>query len=208
MNKIITWKFSIHIEKDNSNFGLSYINGILHIIDTHISLFNWYQIKSIFNLKNYKIIKKEKDIIEIIEIKTKYKYIITIHEIIWELDIPINFEKTHQKHNSLKLSEDDVKKQVINNINKYISAEIININTEYVIDDWRLDILLLDKNWIYHIIELKKKETDLNTIDQCMRYWNFFDDIWITNKLYVLWIKNNETNKEYALKNNVKILEF
>jgi len=147
------------------------------------------------NKDKFIIKDNKKDIIYTIEIIKEYKKLECSTEIISE-----NKESIH-------LEEFNVKDYVLQNF-KEIFPNFQLLKTEYVTPYWNIDILAISGDWRYKIIELKKKSTDLKTIDQVCKYWFYFDENEKDNDLFVVWINENKKNKEYALKKWVKIIDI
>jgi len=178
-------------------------NYILTISDNQITITSDKTLKYILWLNSFYYIINEENLLKLKDFKNNKTYTINIHNKYNELssDIFIN------QHKKLSIKEKSIKDNIISNFNTYF-PNLEYIATEYNTPLWNIDILSKDSQWIYHIFELKKKSTDINTIDQVIRYWKYFEDNNYNVVLYVLWIKNNNKNKDYAIEKNVKILEY
>ena len=200
--KIIVATISLNNEYSNN---ISKQNFILHISDMQFLIMSNNTIRPILSIKNPFYIEYSNNQIIVLDNKKKIQYTVIIEKIYSEIEINDNlFENSTT--NTLSRKEDSVKQNVINNFKSYFPKSKI-LQTEYKTDYWNIDILAINEHWIYQIIELKKRSTDLNTIDQVVKYWKYFEENDADSLLYVIWVKNNGKNKKYALDSNVIILE-
>lgn len=177
---------------------------IIHLSEDIFRIYNNKSLNNILWIRWPKYIKKSDKEIIVRDIKKQKEYKIVIHKQLNSINEKIDNIKLSQ---SIHKQEEDIKIDIINNFDKYF-PNIKIIKTEYNTPYWLIDILWINNKWEYIIIELKKRSTDLNTIDQVSKYWDYFIE---NNKIcikYVVWIKNNWKNKEYALKKNVNIIDY
>lgn len=71
----------------------------------------------------------------------------------WNISWYLHFQKERKKIQ--KNLEKEYQKEIIKNFNKYF-PNFIFIKDEYIIKDWRIDILAKNKDWVYIIFELKQ----------------------------------------------------
>jgi len=179
---------------------LTITNEILKINKIN-SLNNLLAIKHPFFIKN-----NEKEII-VKDIKKNITYKIIIHNIIDTIKNDFIYTTNNSKNKRLLKQEDNVKQEIILNFQK-IFPNIKIIKEEYITPYWNIDILGINNQWDYIIIEIKKRSTDINTINQVCKYWDYFEENNKNYKLYVIWVKNNKKNKDYALKKEVIIIDM
>ena len=179
-------------------------NLIMHISDTQFLILSNNSIRPILSVKQPSYIDINDENISIYDDNKKIEYNITISNIIDRIIINDNILSLGNK--SMKRQESNMKESILNNFNNYFSNSKI-LKEEYVTPYGNIDILAINKNGFYDIIELKKRSTDLNTIDQVIKYWKYFEESGKDVNLYVIWINNNNKNISYAKDHNVHIIE-
>lgn len=186
---------------------------IIHILEGHISIFDYIHLKPIYSIKDYEIIFWKETELRFRDIKTNTLYDLKFNINDYNIQciniIPTKTSFWKQEKIKLNLVEDDIRNNVLLNIKRYFpDIDISQTFIEFPIDLGRIDILFTDYALKYHIIEIKKKDTNFNTIDQVLRYWEYYRDIWVEVELYVIWVENTYENREYAEARWVKIIEF
>lgn len=175
----------------------------IYMSDNQFIIFSDTKITPVISIKN-PIYWFLDNIIHVKWQKDKYSIKIEINKILSELIYDWEYWIID---NQLEKKEKDLNNEIVSNFNSYF-PNIKLIKKEYITPLWNIDILWIDNNWVYHIFELKKRQTDINTISQVLKYWSYFDDTWKKYQLYVIWIWKNKKNSEYAIKNWINVINF
>lgn len=67
-------------------------------------------------------------------------------------------------------TENDLVLKIVNNINQYLSNDIVRVEREFTTDMGKIDICAIDKDGIHHIIEVKRVKATKNHCNQLRKY--------------------------------------
>lgn len=182
-------------------------NLILTITDEILKINKINSLNNLLAIKSPFFIKNNKKELIVKDPKKNITYKIIIHNIRNSIENDFISKNSITKNKQLLKQEDNVKQEIILNFQKYF-PNIKIIKEEYITPYWNIDILGINNKGEYIIIEIKKRSTDTNTINQVSKYWDYFEENNKNYKLYVIWVKNNKKNKDYALKKEVIIIDM
>lgn len=200
---ILVANISVWYINNNNNKNITKQTLIMHISDMQFIIMSNNSIRPIIWIKNPVFIKNDDENIIVLDKTKNIEYNIFIHEIFEDISI---WNVISSISMWISRKEENMKENVINQFDVYF-PECKILQTEYVTPYWNIDILAINKSWVYQVIELKKRSTDFNTIDQVVKYWKYFEESWKDFDLYVIWIKNNNKNNNYAIDSWVTIIE-
>lgn len=103
-------------------------------------------------------------------------------------------------------TEQTLRKKIINNINKWFT-DIIEIHEEYNTPLGDVDILIITRDMMHHVIEIKRKKCDLSSCSQIKRYCGFFTDEGKQNKGYLMAPEISTSASKYISKINVQFIK-
>lgn len=200
---ILVANISVWYINNNNNKNITKKTLIMHISDMQFIIMSNNSIRPIIWIKNPVFIKNDNENIIVLDKTKNIEYNIFIHEIFEDISI---WNVISSISMWISRKEKNMKENIINQFDVYF-PECKILQTEYVTPYWNIDILAINKSWVYQVIELKKRSTDFNTIDQVVKYWKYFEESWKDFDLYVIWIKNNNKNNNYAIDSWVTIIE-
>jgi len=200
---ILVANISVWYINNNNNKNITKQTLIMHISDMQFIIMSNNSIRPIIWIKNPVFIKNDDENIIVLDKTKNIEYNIFIHEIFEDISI---WNVISSISMWISRKEENMKENVINQFDVYF-PECKILQTEYVTPYWNIDILAINKIWVYQVIELKKRSTDFNTIDQVVKYWKYFEESWKDFDLYVIWIKNNNKNNNYAIDSWVTVIE-
>jgi len=166
---------------------------------------------SIENKNSVSPIFSEKDVIVLSRTWNNLKFYKKWEDKIIELHIYkeiLLFEKLDNwsKNKLGKIQERNIRDELFQNLNE-IEDWLNPIKMEYETEYWNIDILA-EKNWYYYIIELKKKQTSLEAVNQVLRYRDFFEWKNIKTVSFVIWKGISKKAEKFAEDNHVKLLDL
>jgi RecB family endonuclease NucS len=103
-------------------------------------------------------------------------------------------------------TEQTLRKKIINNINTWFT-DIVEIHEEYNTPLGDIDMLIITKDLIHHVIELKRKKCDLSSCSQVKRYCGFFTDEGKNNKGYLMAPDISASATKYIKKINIQFIK-
>jgi hypothetical protein len=120
----------------------------------------------------------------IIEYKNKTSFIkVIVKSSFWKITLMPDISLWNIKWNKSKSEEFNIRDLLFRDISSIFNCPVENINKEFKIDVWVIDILV-EKDWTYHIFEVKKRQWTIAVLWQLLRYWEYFDSL---NKDYELY---------------------
>lgn len=166
---------------------------------------------SIENKNSVSPIFSEKDVIVLSQTGNNLKFYKKWEDKIIELHIYkeiLFFEKLDNwsKNKLWKIQERNIRDELFQNLNE-IEDWLNPIKMEYETEYWNIDILA-EKNWYYYIIELKKKQTSLEAVNQVLRYRDFFEWKNIKTVSFVIGKGISKKAEKFAEDNHVKLLDL
>ena len=166
---------------------------------TSFSIENWINILPIFSEKDIIVIPQTGDNIKIYKKNDNKEITIQIYKLHFLQEI-----ENWSKNKLTKTQERHIRDELFNNLNQ-IEEGLIPLQMEYVTEYWNIDILA-KKNDYYYIIELKKRQTSLEAVNQVLRYKDFFRD----KKTVQIVIGKGISQKaqKFADLHNVKLLDL
>lgn len=108
---------------------------------------------------------------------------ILVTEEIWTIPLKTSVTKSLNK-NICKNEEFSIRDSLVRSYSKLFS-EFKLVWKEFKTTLWTIDVLL-EKDWTYHVFEIKKAKARIDVFWQLMRYWEYFSSIWKDYELYAV----------------------
>ena len=122
----------------------------------------------------------------------------------WNLNIKV--KKIISTIDIGKLSSNKIEKTKEINLQKELEKDIKkiypNVTKEYKTPLGNIDLSYSDQNNI-NLLELKRNKIKLEDIKQIERYWEFYQNVWVDVKLYLIWEKYTDVLYNYLKDKNI-----
>ena len=109
----------------------------------------------------------------LISIRKNEKIIITIDKI-------IQYNEVNDWSNNkidITRTERELRDYIAGNVEEVLGFKPVEVHIDFITPVGNIDILIIDEDDIYHVIEVKRGKASLSTCSQLERYSNYFIDI-------------------------------